>query len=552
MGTLVKEGSLGSILFGSQIISEQDIAVALTEQQNTGCRFGEALVKLGIVTQEDIDWALANQLNIPYVRLKKELVDRAAVELVPASLARRYGLLPLIRIGDDLSVAMTDPLNQEAVSAVAQRTGCRVTVSVALLREMREMQEFFYGPPGPSESLGFSSALFPAAALEKMNADLSGTTFVDYLLLYLVQNKLTALALQPVRDRLRIVARKAGQSREVGGLPLARTEAVLERFRRLSGLHANQETFAKGTISFSYKGREIFFQVLLLRGEGGDCLSLKLQILSPFPTDLKEFGVAPAKRSAFQQLAAEERGLVLFAVHDGEERARLVDLFLDSRETQGKQVMLLGDGLGRGEKGFVRIPCHDVRPTDFNSLLMATLDHEPDIIAIEDATDNQVFIAAGKAAMRGKLVLAGVAFNDLATLFRHLQYFWQRHHFIPAHLRGIVSCRGVLTLCPHCREQYLPSADELGAMALAHRPAGFFRATGCAACEQTGYGERKFLLDVVPFTPELLAAFEAARDGKEVLTYLRSTGHQGLEETGAELLAAGEISPAEYVASILL
>src|SRR5689334_14835474 len=145
MGALVKEGSIGSILFKSQIISEKDIEAALAEQNRSGARIGEALVKLGIVTQEDIDWALSNQLNIPYVRLKKELIDRSAVELVPAAVSRQYGLIPLIRVGDELSLAMTDPLNQEAIARVEGLTGCSVTVSVALLRELREMQEIFYG-----------------------------------------------------------------------------------------------------------------------------------------------------------------------------------------------------------------------------------------------------------------------------------------------------------------------------------------------------------------------------------------------------------------------
>jgi len=106
MESIVKQGSLGSILFTCQIISEDDIAAALEEQKKTGCRFGEALVTLGIVTQEDIDWALSNQLNIPYVRLKPDMVDRAAVQLVPAETARQFNLIPLIRAGDEISIAI--------------------------------------------------------------------------------------------------------------------------------------------------------------------------------------------------------------------------------------------------------------------------------------------------------------------------------------------------------------------------------------------------------------------------------------------------------------
>jgi hypothetical protein len=63
----------------------------------------------GIVTQEDIDWALSNQLDIPYVRLSEKIIDRSATALVPADLARRFNLIPIIRTGDELHIALADP-----------------------------------------------------------------------------------------------------------------------------------------------------------------------------------------------------------------------------------------------------------------------------------------------------------------------------------------------------------------------------------------------------------------------------------------------------------
>jgi type II secretory ATPase GspE/PulE/Tfp pilus assembly ATPase PilB-like protein len=552
MTELVKEGSLGSILLKSKIIGEGDIAAALAEQQASGCRIGEALVKLGVVTQEDIDWALANQLNIPFVRLKRELVDPAVCALVPAVTARRYGLLPLIRSGDELSIAMADPLNREAVEAVESLTGCRVTVSIALLRELQEMQEHVYGPPATTETLRFGSQLFPPTALARMNADLSGTTLLDYLLLYLVQNRLAAISLQPVRDQVVVTARKAGQLRELGRLPTDRAEPVMQRIRRLGDINGSTERSATGMISFRHRGREIVFQVLLLRGVGGDYVTIRQQLLSPFPSTVDRFGGNPEKQEEFQHLALLKRGLILCAARNGEERARLMDLFLETTETAGRNVVLVGEGLGRGSKEFPRIPCQEVPAAEFGGLLGAVLDHDPDVIALENATDGQVFTAAGKAAMRGKLVLAGLDFTNLAALFKHLRYFWRRHCFVPTYLRGIIVARGVLTLCPLCRENYTPSAEELNAMALTSPPARFYRTTGCAACEQTGYLERKYLLDVIPFTAELVEVFENAGDAREVLAHLERTGYRTSQAEGEEMLRNGEISPAEYVASLLL
>src|SRR6185369_13707961 len=123
MSELLRKGSLGDILLTSQIITESDIRAALEEQNRTGERIGEVLVNLGIVTQEDIDWALSNQLDIPYIRLKKEMIDPEAISLIPAGLARTFNFIPLIRAAGELSIAIADPLNRTAIEAIERQTG---------------------------------------------------------------------------------------------------------------------------------------------------------------------------------------------------------------------------------------------------------------------------------------------------------------------------------------------------------------------------------------------------------------------------------------------
>lgn len=551
MSGLMREGSLGSILFMSQIISEDDIRAALDEQQRHGCRFGEALVRLGIVTQEDIDWALANQLNIPYVRLKKEMVDRAAVELVPAPLARKYGLLPLIRIGDELSVAMIDPLNREAIAAVEEQSGCRVAVSVALIREMREMHELFYGPPEATESLGFASAFFPADARAKINADLTGSKLIDYLLTYLVQQKLASVSLQPVGEVIRLMARKGGMVREVGSFPLTGADPVFRRLRRLAGIDGGTLP-ERGRIVFHFRGKELSFETLVLQGAGGDFVTIRLQVLSPFPASVEEFDAPAGEVAAFRGLAALQRGLVLCASGDATDRDRLVDLFLDELDTAGQGVMLFGEGVGRGRKRFPRIPRQELAAGEFASLIMTAMDHEPDVVALDDAGEEQLLLAAGKVAMRGRLAVAGVPFHDLALLFRYLAHLWQRHHFIPAYLKGVVACRGILLLCPDCRQEYSPHPDELSALGLTALPSRFWTAAGCQSCDYTGIKGRRYLLEVISVTAALIGRLEATRDGSDVLRFLQEQGHRGIMAQGEELLKRGEISPAEYVSALVL
>jgi type II secretory ATPase GspE/PulE/Tfp pilus assembly ATPase PilB-like protein len=552
MNGLVKEGSIGAVLFKSQIITEDELRGALEEQKITGCRVGEALVAMGVVTQEDIDWALANQLNIPYVRLKRDMIDKSAVALVPAAISRRYNLIPLFHAGDELSIAIADPLNSEAIKEVAEITSCQVTVSVGLLREIREMQDLFYGASTSAAGFGFSSRHFNQSVLDAVNADLTGSRLLDYLLLTILQRKLSSLSLQPLVDHVIVSGRSSGISGEIGRLAVSHYPDLLCRIRKIARFDSLADVSARGKLGFKFKGKTVNFHVLMLRGTGGEYVTLKLHIAMPLPATMAEIELSDAKAQAFRSLAAPGRGMLLFSMRDTEERCRLMDMFIDESDTQGKTVMLLGERFGRGQKKFPRIPVQHGYGDDIQSLTMSALEHDPDILAIEDITEGPAFIAASKAVMRGKMVVAGISFSDKSAVLKHLLYFRHKNYFIPTYVRGIISCKGVRTLCHHCREQYIPHPDEITALRLSDPGPAFYRAPGCAECDHTGFSGIKYLLDIIPFDKGILETFELFRDSAEIIRCLKDKGYRGITEEGIDLLRKGDISPGEYVASILL
>ncbi|GAM11268.1 type II secretion system protein E [Geobacter sp. OR-1] len=551
MEGVIREGSLGNILLKSNIITEEDIKAALREQQALSCRFGEALVSLGIVAQEDIDWALSNQLDIPYVRLKKNMIDPAAVELLPSVLAREYNLIPLIRAGDELNVAMADPLNRAAIEAVEKATGCQVRVSVGLIREIREMLDHFFGPPVEPVSFGFTSTAFSPRVVEIVNADATGAKFLDYVLAYFIQSRLSVLSLQPLGDSVALLARRGGVSRNIGQLVVTHYQEFLLNLRKWC--HSGNQTASniRGIFNFNFRGQGHAFQVHMLRGLGGDLVTFKLHISASFPARFADLQLTGEREAQLRRVASGS-GLVIVVHRDSDERCRLMDLLLAETDTSGKSVILIGEELGNGSRGFPRIPCRGGFHSECHGLITAALEHDPDILVIEDATEPESFIAASKAAMRGKLVLAGLDFKDMGSTLRHLLHFWQKHYVIPTYIRGIVSCRRVALLCPNCRKPMELSEDESAALGTHLPPGSYYKAVGCPECDLTGYRGSRYLLDLIPFDKGVVDAFEAAADGREIIGHLDTLGHRGSGEDGADLLKSGDISPEEYVTSILL
>ena len=545
-----KKGTLGGILSACNIITENDIAAALDEQGRSGVRFGEALISLGIVTQEDIDWAISNQLDLPYIRLKVDMIDPDAVCLVPAAMARKFNLIPLIKAGGELNIAISDPLNKVAIAAVEQYTGCQVNVSVALIREIREMIEACYGSSG-QEQLGFTSTAFSEKVLEAINSDLSGGKLLDYLLVFILQNRLSSLSLQPMGEAVTVCGIRGGISRPVGSLAGSHYPDVTHKIHKSIGRTTHSEPSSNGLLKFSYRSLSITFQVSALAGYGGEYITIRPHLSASVPDRLTDLHLPPRQEVDFIDLSRKQQGITFFASRNTVERDRFIDLMLAEIDTSGKNVIILGEGPGKAAKRFPRI----ILPRDETAraaTIMNALTHDPDILVIEDATEGMPFTAACRAAMCGKLVLAGMEIRGTRNVLRQLLLYQQKNYFLPFFVNGLVSFKGIQLLCPECRTTYMPPSEELAAMNLEVPPKYFFRTGGCQSCGHSGFSTRRFLTDILVFTDEFLRIFERSTDVAALEDHLKMVGYHGLEEEGLRFLMEGNVSPEEYIASVVL
>ena len=306
----------------------------------------------------------------------------------------------------------------------------------------------------------------------------------------------------------------------------------------------------EGRLSFSYHNRSISFQAAFLPGPDGDFITIKQHISSHIPSRLIELNLPTKQETAFSNLARKKQGISFFASRNKQERCRFMDLMLEEADTNGKQVIILGDGPGRMNKHFPRI----ILPrseTERARTIMDVLDHDPDILVIEDATEAMPFTAACRAAMRGKLVLAGLEIRGTSNVLQHLLIYQQKNYFLPIFVNGLISFKGIQILCPECRFDYLPPIEELTLMSLKDPPKGFFRTRGCDVCGHSGFTERKFLMDTIEFNPDFLDIFEQSTDLKQLSNYMESAGYHSIKLQGQALLREGKVSPEEYIASVL-
>jgi len=111
-------GRLGDILLEERIITSKQLAEGLAKQKETGGFLGQALVDLGHIDQDTLTLVLVKQCKIPHLNLHEYTIGDEILALIPAELCEKYHLLPVDKMGRILTVAMVDPLDIEALSAI--------------------------------------------------------------------------------------------------------------------------------------------------------------------------------------------------------------------------------------------------------------------------------------------------------------------------------------------------------------------------------------------------------------------------------------------------
>lgn len=135
---------LGEILVEQGLITQSQLDRALELQKEKGGLIGELLVELGFVSEEDIAKTLTAQYGFAYLPLSNYEIDQELIKFIPERVARQYRLIPIDKIGDNLTIAMSNPLNSQAIEDIETLLGCNVQVFVSTNSDILQAIEKYY------------------------------------------------------------------------------------------------------------------------------------------------------------------------------------------------------------------------------------------------------------------------------------------------------------------------------------------------------------------------------------------------------------------------
>ncbi|MEA2087941.1 MAG: hypothetical protein U9O91_07570 [Candidatus Caldatribacteriota bacterium] len=129
---------LGEMLIYYKIITPQQLEEGLKIQKNTEKRIGEVLIDLGRVTQDEINWVLGRQLNIPYVQINVVNIDIQLSKNISEDVLKKYKAIPVMELNNELVVAMADPTDEEALETIRKLAKRKIKIVLASFKNIDE------------------------------------------------------------------------------------------------------------------------------------------------------------------------------------------------------------------------------------------------------------------------------------------------------------------------------------------------------------------------------------------------------------------------------
>src|SRR5271155_5539316 len=325
---------LGELLVKEKLIAPDQLKQALEYQKQHGGRLGTALVKMGLVTDDEVTAVLSRQYGVPSINLKYYEVDPTVVKLIPQETAIRYQIVPLSRVGSTLTIAMTDPTNVFAMDDIKFMTGFNVEPVVASETAISEAIHKFYGEAdsveeldkvmkdltGGSEAealeLASDEAELDLASLEKAAEEAPIIKLCNLILTDAVKRGASDIHVEPYEKEYRVRFRIDGVLQNVMAPPLKLKDAMTSRIKIMSKLDISEKRLPQdGRIMIKYvkdgKKKELDFRVSTAPTLFGEKIVLRLLDKENLRLDMTKLGFEQESLSKFERQILKPYGMVL-------------------------------------------------------------------------------------------------------------------------------------------------------------------------------------------------------------------------------------------------
>ncbi len=558
------EARLGQLLVEDGFISEEELEQALADRRSRGFSakpIGKFLVESGYIKEKDLLHSLARQFNLAVMDLEEVEVQADLLADVPEEVCRRYRVIPLFAIGDEVTLAVSDPTLIEAVDLVGGLL--KRPVQQVLAGEVQILQAI-NAHFGKGEREGEKDDLL---TLERLDVDSGGreadleslrrageeapiVKMVDKILKLAVREGASDIHIEPGEDNLMVRFRVDGVLQKRFSFSMRLAAAVVSRVKILSELDISERQRPQdGRIQLKMGERELEFRVSVLPVYYGEKVVMRILDRGNVRVSLEQLGFSRHNLQIFESAIKQPNGIVLVTGPTGSGKSTTLYAALNAINSIETNIVTVEDPVEYQIPLINQVGVNPKRGLTFAGALRSFLRQDPDIIMVGEIRDPETGSIAAEAALTGHLVLSTLHTNDAPTSITRLMEMGVQPFLLAPTLLCILAQRLVRRVCPQCKAEYQPKEAELrgaGLQDLAGQVT-LNRGKGCGYCGGTGYKGRTGIHEVLRVDEEVRELITEKASASQIRRSAAAKGFRDLRFDGLRKVLAGITSLEEVL-----
>ncbi|MFT5232476.1 MAG: type IV pilus assembly protein PilB [Candidatus Krumholzibacteriia bacterium] len=510
-GTTASKEKIASKLLEAGLIDEATLAKAKETQKKDGGSLGQALIKCGAITEVKYTEFMASVYNLPMIDLSTTEVDMACIDLIPADVVNKFQVLPVMRAGRVLTLAMANPSNIFAIDDIKFITGLDVQPAVAGEMEIKKYIDKFYATTDSLAAIMEGIEDDIELVEDDLDDDIANqdgqnapvVKLVNTLLAEAVKVGASDIHIEPYERNMRVRYRIDGVLSEVMEPPIKLKNAIISRVKIMAELDIAERRIPQdGRIKLKIGAKKVDLRVSSLPCIFGEKVVMRILDKSNLNLDLADFGMEVKGMEDIYDAIAAPFGMVLVTGPTGSGKTTTLYSCLSKLNDAGRNIMTAEDPVEYNIDGINQVQVRDSVGLTFATALKAFLRQDPNIVMVGEIRDLETGGIATKAALTGHLVLSTLHTNDAPSTINRMIDMGIEPFLVASSTVLIMAQRLVRRICTQCKEA-VPIADD-ALIDLGLKPGtAVYHGKGCDKCNGSGYSGRQGLYEVMPITPEL-------------------------------------------------
>ncbi|MFH1903123.1 MAG: GspE/PulE family protein [Candidatus Omnitrophota bacterium] len=549
---------LGQVLKEMNLISEEQLLVALEEQQRTGKFLGRTLVDLHLVDENALRRVLSVQSGVETIDLAQKNIPPNIIKLIPGVVAKTYQVLPVGQEGGEtVIIAVNDVLNDFVQEKIRFVIGLKVKMVLADPKELDAALEKYYGRETMSVSdimdyfterdvdLGVkvgAGQTTDVSTLEELANQPPVTSLFNVILLQVCKDNASDIHLEPFENDFRVRYRVDGKLYDLVHPHKDLAFGLFCRFKIMSGMDISERRLPQdGRLEFHTGGRDLDLRLSTVPTVFGECLAVRVLDRTRVDFRLDNIGLCPGDQEKVQNLIKVPQGIMLATGPTGCGKTTTIYASLKELNSPDIKLITTEDPVEYLLPGAIQVPIREKIGLTFSSCLRSILRQDPDIIFVGEIRDLETAEIAIQASLTGHLVVSSLHTNDAPSAITRLMDMTIEPYLLSSTIIGIIGQRLVRTLCPECKLEYTP--NELELMEVGFKPEEvkdrkFYQPRGCTRCKG-GFRGRTALFEVLAPNEELWAMVVARKPLSEIRKKAVEQGMHTMAVDGQEKILTG-------------